>query len=107
MSGGYLFEQDVQGYVEEEVSTELSEPGKYRVLLINDDYTPMGFVVDVLMRFFYLSEVQANEIMLRVHQQGRGLCGIYPRDIAETKVALVNQYARSHEHPLLCCMERE
>jgi ATP-dependent Clp protease adaptor protein ClpS len=90
-----------------EVETKLSEPKKYKVVLINDDYTPMDFVVTVLKRFFYLNEEMATQIMLCVHYQGRGECGVYTRDVAETKVALVNDYARSNQHPLLCCLERE
>lgn len=87
--------------------TELSEPKKYKIFLLNDDYTPMDFVVKVLQKFFYLSEESATQIMLQVHQEGRGLCGIYPRDIAETKVVLVNEYSRLNQYPLLCSMEQE
>lgn len=85
----------------------IKEPKKYNVFLMNDDYTPMDFVVDVLRRFFYLSEDQAVRVMLQVHTQGRGICGLFTHDIAETKVALVNDYARVNEHPLLCSMEQE
>jgi len=92
---------------EAELLTALSEPKKYKVLLLNDDYTPMDFVVQVLQQFFYLSEEVATEIMLQVHRQGRGLCGVYTRDIAETKVVLVNDYARLNQYPLLCSMEQE
>lgn len=87
--------------------TELSEPKKYKIFLLNDDYTPMDFVVNVLQKFFYLSEESATQIMLQVHQEGRGLCGIFPRDIAETKVVLVNEYSRLNQYPLLCGMEQE
>lgn len=97
---------------EDEVSefeplTELSEPKKYRIFLLNDDYTPMDFVVTVLKNFFYMSEDVATQIMLQVHLQGRGLCGIYSRDVAETKVVLVNDFARLNQHPLLCSMEQD
>lgn len=85
----------------------LKEPRRYKVVLLNDDYTPMDFVVDVLRRFFYLGEEMATKVMLQVHFQGRGVCGIFTRDIAETKVALVNDYAKVNQHPLLCSMEPE
>lgn len=85
----------------------LDEPRKFKVVLLNDDYTPMEFVVDVLKHFFRVSEEMATQIMLQVHFNGRGVCGIFTRDIAETKVALVNDYARVNEHPLLCSMEPE
>lgn len=88
-------------------SIEFEKPRKYKVVLLNDDYTPMDFVVDVLKRFFSINEELAVKIMLQVHYQGRGVCGIFTRDVAETKVALVNDYARQHEHPLLCSMEPE
>lgn len=84
----------------------LDEPKKYQVILRNDDYTPMNFVVLVLKRFFYLSESVAMQLMLQVHTHGCAICGVFTRDIAETKVALVNDYARLHEHPLLCMMEQ-
>src|SRR5690348_15054670 len=87
------------------LKTELKEPGKYKVVLMNDDYTPMDFVVDVLKRFFYMNQARATEVMLEVHFKGKGICGIFTRDIAETKVVLVNEYASQHEHPLLCGME--
>lgn len=87
--------------------TEFSEPKKYKVFLVNDDYTPMDFVVDILMKFFYLSDETATQIMLQVHREGRGLCGTYPRDIAETKVVLVNEFSRLNQYPLLCLMEKD
>ncbi len=87
--------------------TELSEPKKYKIFILNDDYTPMDFVVEILMKFFYLSEEAATQIMLQIHKEGRGLCGIYPRDVAETKVVLVNEFSRLNQYPLLCSMEKE
>ncbi|MGC1183441.1 ATP-dependent Clp protease adapter ClpS [Legionella sp.] len=87
--------------------TENKLPRKYRVVLLNDDYTPMDFVVDVLKHFFYLNEETAIQVMLQVHIQGKGVCGVFTRDIAETKVALVNEYARINQHPLLSSMEPE
>ena len=80
-------------------------PPLYKVLLLNDDYTPMDFVIDVLQRFFSLDTEQATRIMLKVHNEGRGACGIFPRDIAATKVEQVLAYARQHQHPLACIME--
>ena len=92
---------------ESRVLPALKIPKKYKVFLINDDYTPMDFVVDVLRRFFYLSEEKAVRVMLQVHTQGRGICGLFTHDIAETQVALVNDEARVNQHPLLCSMEPE
>lgn len=86
---------------------ETEEPPLYQVLLLNDDYTPMDFVVHVLQKHFHKEFSEANKIMLQVHQQGRGLCGIYTYEIAETKVHQVNQYARQHQYPLKCVMERQ
>jgi ATP-dependent Clp protease adaptor protein ClpS len=85
--------------------TKLAPPSMYKVLLLNDDYTPMDFVVAVLQKFFGKSREQATRIMLKVHNEGRGLCGVYPRDIAATKVEQVAAYAREHQHPLVCVME--
>jgi len=77
----------------------------FRVLLLNDDYTPMEFVVDVLERFFALNRADATRIMLEVHTRGQGVCGIFTYQIAETKVAQVTSYAREHQHPLMCTLE--
>jgi len=77
----------------------------YKVLLLNDDYTPMEFVIAVLQRFFSHDVEQATRIMLKVHNEGRGICGIYPRDIAATKVEQVTAFAHQHQHPLACTME--
>jgi ATP-dependent Clp protease adaptor protein ClpS len=84
----------------------LKRPARFRVLLLNDDYTPMDFVVDVLMKFFGMNEEKATQVMLLVHTQGKAVCGVYTRDIAETKAAQVNQYSSECEHPLLCEIER-
>jgi ATP-dependent Clp protease adaptor protein ClpS len=84
----------------------VTRPPLYTVLLLNDDYTPMDFVVDVLMQFFALDLEKATQVMLHVHTRGRGVCGVYTREIAESKVAQVNEYARLNQHPLLCTMER-
>ena len=77
----------------------------YKVLLNNDDYTPMEFVVEVLQRFFNMDVEKANQIMLTVHYKGQAVCGVFTADVAESKVVQVNQYAREHNHPLLCTME--
>ena len=78
----------------------------YQVLLLNDDYTPMDFVVAVLQNFFSMDMEQATQVMLHVHTRGRGICGIYTREVAETKVAQVNEFSRMNQHPLLCAMEQ-
>ncbi len=82
-------------------------PPLYKVLLLNDDYTPMEFVVAVLERFFGLSSAQSFEIMLTVHKKGLAVVGVFSHEIAETKVAQVMDFARQHQHPLQCTMERE
>lgn len=84
---------------------KLKRPPLYRVILLNDDYTPMEFVVYVLEQFFGMSREKATQVMLAVHTKGKGVCGIYPQDIAETKAAQVNQSARDNGHPLLCEVE--
>ena len=83
------------------------KPSQYKVLLLNDDYTPMDFVVYVLERFFNKPPEEATRIMLHVHQKGVGICGVYTYEVAETKVAQVTSFARQHEHPLQCTMEKE
>jgi len=90
-----------------EIAYQVKKPRKYRVLLVNDDYTPMDFVVEVLVRFFCLSQSDAISTMLQVHRQGRGVCGLFTREIAEAKVVLVNGFSQEHEYPLLCQMEPE
>lgn len=87
--------------------TKTKKPAMYRVLLLNDDFTPMDFVVHVLERFFSKNRQEATEIMLHVHRRGVGVCGIYTYEVAETKVNLVMDYARKNEHPLQCTMEKE
>ncbi len=107
MSGQNLAEIIGFEVAEVEVDTKIKIPRKYRVVLLNDDYTPMDFVVEVLKRFFRLNEEIAVQVMLQVHIQGKGVCGVFTRDIAETKVAQVNDYARMNQHPLLSSMEPE
>lgn len=92
---------------DEELKDALKQPPMYKVILNNDDYTPMDFVVEVLQKFFSLDIDQATQIMLTVHYKGKAVCGVYTAEIAETKVMLVNRYAREHEHPLLCTLEKE
>ena len=84
---------------------QVKPPPMYQVVLLNDDYTPMEFVVGVLQRVFGKSEEEASRIMLKVHHEGRGVCGIYTRDIAATRVEMVRQMARARQHPLQCIME--
>ncbi len=80
-------------------------PPMFQVLLLNDDYTPMEFVVLVLQRFFVMDREKATQVMLKVHRDGRGVCGVFPRDVAATKVQLVTEFAREQQHPLQCVME--
>ena len=84
---------------------KLKPPPLYRVILLNDDYTPMEFVVGVLRKFFGMNVETATRVMLKVHTEGKGVCGVFPREIAETKAVQVNDYAREAEHPLLCDIE--
>lgn len=84
---------------------KLKRPPLYKVVLINDDYTPMEFVVDILCAFFNMNIEKANQIMLKVHTEGKGVCGVFSKDVAETKAAQVNDYSRECEQPLLCSVE--
>lgn len=93
------------GLAVQEAKPKLKRPPLFKVVLINDDFTPMEFVVQVLQSFFSLSREKATQIMLHVHTRGRGVCGVFTYEIAETKVAQVNEYSRQHHHPLLCTME--
>jgi ATP-dependent Clp protease adaptor protein ClpS len=90
----------------EKAKPKLQRPSRYQVVIFNDDFTPMDFVVAVLKFYFSMQTEQAVATMLKVHYQGRAVCGVFTRDIAETKVAQVNDFARQHEHPLLCTFER-
>jgi ATP-dependent Clp protease adaptor protein ClpS len=89
----------------EEARPKLKQPSLYRVVLINDDYTPMEFVVDILETVFGMERTRATQVMLEVHTKGKGICGVYNFEIAETKVAQVTGLAQQHQHPLLCEME--
>jgi ATP-dependent Clp protease adaptor protein ClpS len=86
--------------------TETRKPSLYKVLLLNDDYTPMEFVVHVLQRFFRMSMEDATRVMLHVHQRGVGVCGIFTYEVAETKVTQVMDFAKQHQHPLQCTLEK-
>lgn len=89
----------------EEVRPKLKRPPLFRVVMLNDDYTPMEFVVEVLEKFFSMDRTKATRIMLEVHTRGRGVCGVFTYDIAETRVVQVTEYARQNQHPLTCTME--
>ena len=86
---------------------KIAPPPLYTVFLLNDDFTPMDFVVHVLQKFFSMDQEQATQIMLQVHMEGRGACGVYPHDVAATKVEQVVNYARENHHPLACIMEKD
>lgn len=94
------------GTAVEEAQPKVKQPPLYKVLLLNDDFTPMDFVVQVLKTFFSMTTEKATEVMLHVHTRGVGVCGVFTRDVAETKAAQVVQYAREHQHPLRCAVER-
>ena len=89
----------------QESKPELKKPPLFKVVLINDDYTPMEFVVIILEQLFGMPREKAMQVMLQVHTRGRGVCGVFTKEVAETKVAQVNEYSRRNEHPLLCAME--
>ncbi len=93
------------GLAVQEERPRLKRPPLYKVVMHNDDYTPMEFVVEILESFFGMDRERATHVMLTVHTKGKAVCGVYSRDVAETKAAQVNQYARQNEHPLLCEIE--
>jgi len=93
------------GLVVQEAKPKLKKPPLFKVVLLNDDFTPMEFVVQILEQFFSMNREKATQIMLHVHTRGRGVCGVFTYEIAETKVAQVNEFSRTHQHPLLCTME--
>ena len=93
------------GLAVQEARPKLKKPPLYKVMLLNDDYTPMEFVVEVLEKFFAMNREKATQIMLHVHTRGLAVCGVYTKDVAETKVNLVNDYSRNNQHPLMCTME--
>ena len=93
------------GLVIEAKRTRTKPPPLYKVLLLNDDYTPMDFVIAVLQNFFGMDRERATRVMLQVHREGMGVCVVFPRDVASTKVEQVVSFARQHQHPLACVME--
>ncbi|HBR97121.1 MAG TPA: ATP-dependent Clp protease adapter ClpS [Gammaproteobacteria bacterium] len=103
MGGKELIEDG--GLAVETAKPKLKKPPLYQVILMNDDYTPMEFVVQVLETFFAMDREKATRVMLQVHTRGKGVCGVFTRDIAESKVHQVNQFSRENQHPLLCDME--
>jgi len=106
-NSGHREERGGQGgaLVLEKAKARLGHPRLFRVVMMNDDYTPMDFVVHVLEAFFGMQREQATRVMLTVHTEGKAVCGIYSRDVAETKSEQVNRYARENEHPLMCNIE--
>ncbi len=105
MSDIHFSQENDGGLLVQEAKPKLKRPPLYKVMLLNDDFTPMDFVVEVLTDYFNMDENKATQIMLQVHTQGVGVCGVYTRDVAETKVHIVNEYSRENHHPLLCTME--
>ena len=100
-------DEDFDGNTKLDIKPKTKIPSLYRVLLMNDDYTPMEFVIEVLEKFFQKNREEATQIMLHVHQRGVGVCGIYAYDLAETKATQVMNYARKYEHPLQVQLEKE
>ena len=90
----------------EETRPEVARPPLYQVILLNDDFTPMDFVIVVLETFFNMDRERATQVMLHVHTRGKGVCGVFTREVAETKVTQVNEFSRANQHPLLCTMEK-
>ena len=99
-------QEDLQRGVLIETKTVTKKPSMYKVLLLNDDYTPMEFVVEVLELIFGMDRAKATRIMLEVHTKGKGVCGVYTHEIAETKVVQVSTHAQQNQHPLLCTLEK-
>jgi len=102
---GKTAESNLEAVLQEEGKAKQRPPPLYKILLLNDDFTPMEFVVEVLKIFFSMNQEQATQIMLKVHAEGVGVCGIYPSDIASMKVRQVVEFARENQHPLRCVME--
>jgi ATP-dependent Clp protease adaptor protein ClpS len=102
----FVNDGDGQVGVATRTRTKSKKPSQYKVLMLNDDYTPMEFVVMVLKRFFRMDLEQATRVMLHVHQRGVGVCGVYPYEVAETKVTQVMDFARQNQHPLQCTLEK-
>lgn len=96
-----------EGHIITEYKPKLAKPSFYKVMLLNDDFTPMDFVINVLKKFFNKVDADATRIMLEVHHKGSGLAGIFTHEVAETKVYLVNEFSKAHQHPLKCIMEKD
>jgi len=107
MSDDQYINSSDTGLEVQEAKPKLKKPRLYKVVLVNDDYTPMEFVVLILGKFFQMDSEKATQVMLQVHTQGKGVCGVFTREIAETRVALVDGYAKQNEQPLLCVMEAD
>jgi ATP-dependent Clp protease adaptor protein ClpS len=105
MSDFDRFKDNDDGLAVQEAKPKLKRPPLYKVILLNDDFTPMDFVIEILMDFFAMTEQKATQVMLQIHTQGVGVCGTYSKDVAETKVYIVNDHSREHQHPLMCSME--
>ncbi|MBK9663112.1 MAG: ATP-dependent Clp protease adapter ClpS [Nitrosomonas sp.] len=100
-----MTESDSKAVIFDKEQIKQKSPPMYKILLLNDDFTPMEFVIEVLKIFFFMNQEQATRIMLKVHTEGVGVCGVYPSDIASTKVKQVVEFARRNQHPLRCVME--
>ena len=100
-----MTESDSKAVIFDKGQIKQKSPPMYKILLLNDDFTPMEFVIEVLRIFFFMNQEQAIRIMLKVHTEGVGVCGVYPSDIASTKVKQVVEFARRNQHPLRCVME--
>ncbi len=110
-SAAMAHENDLQnehsfGLAVQTAKPEIARPPLYQVVLLNDDFTPMDFVIAVLETFFGMERERATQVMLHVHTRGKGVCGVFTREVAETRVSQVNEFSRAHQHPLLCTMEK-
>ncbi len=99
------YSDDDGGLAVAEAKPQLKQPKLYQVVILNDDFTPMEFVVEILQTFFHMDREKATKVMLAVHTEGKGVCGTYSRDVAETKMTQVNEFSRMNQHPLLCEIE--
>jgi len=88
-----------------EAKPKLKRPSMYKVILMNDDFTPMDFVIEILVRFFRMTSEKATQVMLQIHTEGKGVCGVFTIDVAETKVNIVNEFSKANQHPLMCVSE--
>ena len=101
-----LQNEHTYGLAVQTAKPEIARPPLYQVVLLNDDFTPMDFVIAVLETFFSMDRERATQVMLHVHTRGKGVCGVFTREVAETRVTQVNEFSRAHQHPLLCTMEK-